>query len=114
MVFQTIRKSKIFSCVLDRASISKLPYLGPVSKRLYLITQNTKKDHVDEIFIQRRDAFTTNLLYAIKRLENHEISEIRYSFGVTNLIRIFLNEDGDVIGEYYSESQNAFEDFKRE
>jgi hypothetical protein len=111
-VARTIRKKKIFSYKLDRETISKLPYFGPVSRRLYIISQNKKGETTDEIFVQRREAFTTDLVSAIRRLTNHEIAEIRYSCGLDSFVRIFLDENGNPIGEFICESQNVFKCFK--
>ena len=93
--------------------IQKLPYVGPTSRRIYVVTQTKSSTMTRELFIQRKDAFTTNLVGLLKSIKAGEISEIRYSTGFDGLIRIFLDEKGKLAGEYTCKSEETFKDLKR-
>ena len=66
-----------------------------------------------ELFVQRNDAFATNLIGLLKSIKEREISEIRYSFGFDGLIRIFLDGKGKLLGEYTCRSEKTLRDFKK-
>jgi hypothetical protein len=93
--------------------IQKLPYLGPMSRRIYVVTHTQSSTVTRELFVQRNDAFSTNLVGLLKSIKAGEISEIRYSTGFDGLIRIFLNEKGKLAGEYTYKSEETFKVLKR-
>lgn len=97
---------------LDENAISKLPYFGPLTRRIYIVFQRRNKEKIDEIFVQRKDAFTTNLIYVMNRLRNNEITEIRYLCGIDGFIRIFLDEKGKLVGEYFCKSRSSLDNFQ--
>jgi len=98
---------------LNEAEVRKLPFLGPISKKIDIITKNNGAIHSDVMYIQRSDAFTTNLLGLLKRLEEKEVDEITYSCGVKGNIRIFLDVNDELSGEYSNKSEKALTEFKR-
>lgn len=98
---------------LNEAEVRKLPFLGPISKKIDIIRKNKGAIHSDVMYIQRSDAFTTNLLGLLKRLEEKEVSEITYSWGVKGNIRIFLDMNDELSGEYSYKSENALTEFKK-
>lgn len=98
---------------LNERNIIDLPYKGPLSRRIYVVLEKGEKIVTEELFIQRADAFTTNLISLINRLKDGEISEIKYFSGYGNLIRIFVTQKGKLSGEYFSNSKQAVNDFKR-
>jgi len=98
---------------LNEQNVNELPYKGPPSRRIHVLVEKDGRIESEELFIQRTDAFTTNLVSLITRLKKQEISEIRYFSGYSDLIRIFLNEKGELAGEYFSSSVQALSDFKR-
>jgi len=99
---------------LDSDAVLKLPYCGPLTKRLYLIIKRKsgEKEEVEEIFVQRRDAFTIDLVYSIERLVNREISEIRYLCGLDGFVRIQLDDKGRLMGEYLCKSRSSLDIFR--
>jgi hypothetical protein len=98
---------------LGENEVLKLPYVGPMSRRIYVITENESSPVTKELFVQRSDAFTTNLVGLLNSMKEQEISEIRYSCGFDGIIRIFLDERGKLAGEYSCKSENLQEDLKR-
>jgi len=70
------------------------------------------KEIIKELFVQRFDAFTTDLIGSINRLKNNEICEIRYNCGIKGFVRIYLDEKGNLWGESLAESKQEFETFK--
>jgi hypothetical protein len=98
---------------LGEDEIQKLPYLGPTSRRIYVITQTEGSTMTRELFVQRRDAFTTNLVGLLKSIKAGEISEIRYSTGFDGFFRIFLDERGRLAGEYSCKSEETLQDLKK-
>lgn len=97
---------------LDEKAVLKLPYRGPLSRRIYVILEADGKTVTRELFVQKTDAFATNLIELINRLRNHEISEIRYTCGVDGFIRIFMNEKRRLIGEYFCKSEKSLDSLK--
>jgi hypothetical protein len=97
---------------LDEQAVLKLPYRGPLSRRIYLILERDRMSETRELFIQRPDAFTTSLIAAINELKSRQISEIRYSCGFDGFVRIFLNEKGKLVAEYSCESTKSLNDLK--
>jgi hypothetical protein len=97
---------------LDETAIMKLPFVGPLSRRIYATLDKDGTPITTELFIQKPDAFTTSLIGLINRLKSREISEIRYLCGYDGLVRIFLNEKGKPIGEYSCESMKSLENLK--
>lgn len=95
---------------LDEPAILNLPYVGPISKRFCVFGDGQTKNR--ELFVQRNDAFTTNLLGLLKDLKSGEINEIRYSTGLDGLVRLFVDEDGTLHGEYICKMEKTFESFK--
>jgi len=98
---------------LDENKVLRLPYVGPISRHLYVVTQNESSTITRELFVQRNDAFTTNLVGLLNSIRDREISEIRYSCGFDGFIRIFLNEKGKVVGEYTCKSEKTLKDFMK-
>jgi hypothetical protein len=98
---------------LNEDEILKLPYTGPMSRRIYAITVSQGSVTTKELFVQRTDAFTTDLLGLLKSVKERDISEIRYSCGFDEFIRIFLNERGKLMGEYTCNSEKTLQEFKR-
>jgi hypothetical protein len=99
--------------LLNSEVVQKLPYKGPTTKRIYIIFSEHNKEITKEIFVQRPDAFTTDLIGSINRLKNHEISEIRYKCGLNGFIRIYLDERGNLSGEYFTSSKQEWNLFKK-
>ena len=99
---------------LDSDAVLKLPYSGPSTRRLYLIIKRKsgEKEEIEEIFVQRREAFTTDLAYSIERLANREISEIRYLCGLDGFVRIQLDDEGRLMGEYLCKSRSSLDNFR--
>jgi hypothetical protein len=98
---------------LNEIEVLRLPYVGPMSRRIYVITQNQNSTTTRELFIQRNDAFTTNLIGLLKSIKEREISEVRYSCGFDGFIRIFLDDKGKLVGEYTCKSEKTLQDFKK-
>jgi len=96
---------------IDEGTVLRLPYYGPLTRRIYIVFQTKNKEEIKEIFIQRRDAFATDLIYSINRLRSHEISEIRYLCGLDGFIRIYLDEKGKLVGEYLCKSRSSLNNF---
>jgi hypothetical protein len=97
----------------DEQAVLKLAFVGPASRRIYVVTQTDSSTPPRELFVQRTDAFTTNLLGLMKNLQNSEIAEIRYACGIDGFMRIYLDEKGKLVGEYSSRSERSLEDLKR-
>jgi hypothetical protein len=97
---------------LDEQAVLRLPYRGPLSRRIYVVSQENGKMMTRELFVQRPDAFTINLIELIKRLRNNEISEIRYSCGLDGFVRIFIDEQGRLVGEYSCKHKKSLDDLK--
>jgi hypothetical protein len=95
---------------LDEDTVLRLPYAGPISRRIYVFDSDGANR---ELFVQRNDAFTTNLVGLLRSLKSGEISEITYSVGFDGLVRIFRNEKGMLIGEYNCLSEKSLEAFKQ-
>jgi hypothetical protein len=98
---------------LDEQSVLRLPYYGPPSRRIYVLSMQNKSTVTRELFVQRSEAFTTSLVGIINNLKNFEISEIRYSFGIDCVVRILLNEKGKLMGECSCESKKSLDDLKQ-
>jgi hypothetical protein len=96
----------------DEEAVLKLPYGGPLTRRIYIVFQRKNKEEIQEIFVQRRDAFAIDLIYSINRLRSHEISEIRYSCGLDGFIRIYLDEKAKLVGEYLCKSRSSLDNFR--
>lgn len=101
------------SCRFDQEAVLKLPYEGPTSRRIYIVYHDDEDKSGDQIFIQRRDAFSTNLISVLERLRNKEISEIRFSAGLDGVVRIFTEVGGELVGEYSSRSASSLQNFKK-
>ena len=99
--------------ILNSEIIQKLPYRGPTTKRIYIVFSEHDKEITKEIFVQRTDAFTIDLIGSINRLKNHEISEIRYKCGLSGFIRIYLDEKGKLAGKYFTDSKQEWETFQK-
>lgn len=97
---------------LNNEMVKKLPYYGLLARRIYLVFSEHDKETTKEIFVQRADAFTTDLVGAINRLKNHELCEIRYNCGVKGFVRIYLDEQGNLSGEFFTSSKQEFDSFK--
>ena len=97
---------------LNEEAVLKLPYYGPLTRRIHNVRQRKNKEEIEEMFVQRKDAFATDLIYSINRLRNREISEIRFLCGLDGLIRIYLNEKGRLAGEYVCESRSSLNIFR--
>lgn len=78
-----------------------------------MVSQEDGKMVTRELFVQKPDAFTINLIELINRLRNHEISEIRYSCGLDGFVRIFMNEKGRLAGEYFCKSEKSLDSLKK-
>jgi hypothetical protein len=102
-----------YSIELDEKAVIKLPYCGPPSRRIYILLQQEESTFTKELFVQRADAFATNLSGLLNGLKNREISEIRYSCGFDGLIRIYLDGRGKLLGEYHSKSEKTLQEMKR-
>ena len=103
---------KGFFVKLDENSVLKLPTYGPIGRRIYVKIQLQKSEETRELFIQRNDAFATNLFGLFNSLRAHEVTEIRYFVGFDGVIRIFLGKMEKLSGEYFCKSQNALVEFK--
>ena len=99
--------------ILDNDVIQQLPYRGPTTKRIYIIFSEGDEELTKEIFVQRPDAFTTDLISSLNRLKNHEITEIRYKCGLSGFIRIYLDEKRNPVGEYFTNSKQEWENFQK-
>jgi len=108
---QVMKEEKYF-LELDENAVLKLPYCGPSARRIYIILKRKNKETTVEIFVQRRDAFTTDLIHAIGRLRNREISEIRYACGTGDFVRIYLNDKERLSGEILCKYKSAMDYFK--
>ena len=94
---------------LKEEEVLRLPYCGPPARRIYIISHG---ETVGELFVQRRDAFTTNLISLMSRLKAHEISEIRYTCGIDGVMRIHLGDKGNLAGEYTCRTKKCVEDIR--
>jgi hypothetical protein len=101
----------LYSLELDEPSILNLPYAGPLSKRLCVFGERGSKNR--ELFIQRNDAFTTNLAGLLKDLKSREINEIRYATGLDGLVRLFVDDEGILHGEFICKMEKTLENFKK-
>jgi len=98
---------------LNENQVLKLPYLGPLSRRIYIITKNKNTTITKELYIQKTEAFTTNLIGLLNGLKEKEILEIRYACGVDGFIKIYINEEGNFVGEYTCKLEKTLLDFKK-
>ena len=98
---------------LDEEDVQKLPYYGPATRHIYIVFQRKNREVTKGIFVQRKDAFATDLINFVNRLKNHEILEIRYLCGLDGFIRIYLDIEGKLVGEYICESQRSLDDFRK-
>lgn len=103
-------ETNLYSLELDESSILNLPYTGPLSKRLCVLSDSNSKNR--ELFIQRNDAFTTNLVGLLRDLKSGEINEIRYATGLDGLIRLFVDDERILHGEFICKMEKTFENFK--
>jgi len=101
------------SIQLNESEVLKLPYYGPIGRRIYVIIQEENATCTKELFVQRNDAFTTNLVGLLKSLKAGEISEIRYTTGYEGFVHIFINENGEMSGEYFYKTEKTLTEFKR-
>jgi len=85
---------------LGEETILKLPYYAFSAKCIHLIPQRKKKTETTEIPTETKIVFTVNLSHSINQLKNKEISEIRYDCGKPGSIRIYMDEEGNLAGEY--------------
>jgi hypothetical protein len=85
---------------LNEETILKLPYYAFSADCIHLISQRKKKAETAEIPTETKTVFTVNLSHSISQLKNKEISEIRYDCGNNDSIRIYLDEEGNLEGEY--------------
>lgn len=97
---------------LNSETVQKLPYNGPIARRIYVVFLEQGKEIIKEIFVQRFDAFTTDLIGSINRLKNNEICEIRYNCGIKGFIIIYLDEKGNLSGQFLTKSKQEFDSFK--
>lgn len=97
---------------LDEQAVLKLPFLGPQGRRIYVTCGESGMTETRELFIQRPDAFATDLIGLLNGLKKGEISEIRYQCGFDGFLRIFLGEKGMLLGEYSSESMKSLDDLR--
>ena len=98
---------------LDEKTVHRLPYYGPMSRRIYILTEKDELNPSRELFIQRNDAFTTGLVGLLTSLSNREIVEIRYSTGFDGFVRIFLDDEGKLVGEFTCKADRTLSDFKK-
>ncbi|MCK4434784.1 hypothetical protein KAU92_04780 [Candidatus Bathyarchaeota archaeon] len=98
---------------LNEKEILKLFYVGPISRRIYVILQNENSIETKELFIQRSDAFTANLIGLLNRVKEGTISEIRYACGFDGFIRIYLDEKARLLGEYSCKSEKSLKAIKQ-
>ena len=85
---------------LNEETILKLPYYAFSANCIHLIPQRKKKAETAEIPTETKTVFTVNLSHSINQLKNKEISEIRYDCGKPGSIRIYLDEEGNLAGDY--------------
>lgn len=95
---------------LDEHKVQKLPYLGPISRRIYLTVMGNR-ERIEELFVQRKDVFTSNLIEALRRLKTYEIKEIKYFCGISGLIRIYLTSDKVIRGEFFCKNKQELDNF---
>jgi hypothetical protein len=94
---------------LDEQAVLKLPFFGPQGRRIYVTYGKCDMTETEELFVQRPDAFATDLIALMNRLRKGEISEIRYQCGFDGFLRIFVSEKGMLLGEYTSESMKSLD-----
>jgi len=97
---------------LDEEAVLRLPHSGPLSRRIYIVSQEDGEIVTRELFIQRPDVFTLNLIELINRLKSNEISEIRYSCGLDGFVRIFVDEKRRLAGEYSCKYKKSLDSLK--
>jgi hypothetical protein len=98
---------------LSTESVQKLPFYGPIARKIFITTKAGKNEKKEKMFVQRKDAFATDLLSCLQRLKMGQIAEISYFFGIGGFIRIFLDEQGQLKGEFYSKSKTYLEQFRK-
>lgn len=85
---------------LDEETIQRLPYYAFSANCIHLISQRKEKTEIAEIPTEGKTIFTVSLSHSINQLENKGISEIRYDCGKPGSIIIYLDEEGNLAGEY--------------
>jgi hypothetical protein len=78
----------------------RLPHYAPSANCIHLISQRKEKTETADMPAKRETLFTMGLSRSIDQLKNKEISEIRYDCGEPGSIRICLDEEGNLVGEY--------------
>jgi hypothetical protein len=106
-------EKKPYFIVLKEKEVRKLPYYGPISRRIFAVTSEGDSLSEKELFVQRNEAFTTNLISLLNELTSRKIFEIRYSVGFDGLINIHLDENGQLAGSFFSKSETSLNEFKR-
>lgn len=102
-----------FFLEMNEKDVLRLPISGPIGRRIFVVSQRGSSQENKELFVQRNDAFSTNLFGLLRSIKDREITEIRYSVGFDGLIRILLDEKEELVGEYFCKSENSMKEFKR-
>ena len=92
---------------LDEETVLKLPYYAFSANCIHLVPERKEKTETAEIPTKRKAVFTVSLSHSISQLRNKEISEIRYDCGKPDSIRIYLDEEGNLAGEYSCKTKAA-------
>jgi len=96
---------------LNEETVLKLPYYAFSANCIHLISQRKEKPETAEIPTETKTVFTVSLSHSISQLRNKEISEIRYDCGKPGSIRIYLDEEGNLAGEYFSRTKASLLSF---
>ena len=96
---------------LDEEVVLRLPYYAPSADCIHLMSQREEKTETVDIPGKRKTRFTISLSRSISQLKSMEISEIRYDCGKPGSIRIFLDEEGNLTGEYSCKGKAALLSF---
>jgi hypothetical protein len=108
------KESKGFFLQLSENDVSRLPVSSPIGRRIFVILEKEgSAQETRELFVQRSDAFATNMFGLIKGIKDGDITEIRYAVGFDGLVRVFKDENQKVVGEFFSESESTMLEFKR-
>lgn len=85
---------------LDEKTVLRLPYYAPSANCVHLYLKEKRKQKLQICLQERETLFTISLSRSIDQLKDKEISEIRYDCGEPGSIRICLDEEGNLGGEY--------------
>ena len=92
---------------LDEETVLRLPYYAFSANCIHLVPERKEKTETAEIPTKRKAGFTVSLSHSISQPRKKEISEIRYNCGKPGSIRICLDEEGNLAGEYACKTKAA-------